>query len=68
MLQTVHGRGYRFVAEVLEDESHGSIPVPAAAPHEARTDFVGRSDALARLEVARVSAADGEGNLALLVG
>ncbi len=81
VIQTMHGRGYRFVAE-LDDPSEGepaavdaeaaptSPPAArtAAATPEPTSDFVGREDALARLEAAREAANRGRGNLALVVG
>lgn len=55
VIQTVHGRGYRFVAEV-EERPVGASP------------FVGREDAMRRLGEGLEAALAGRGRLLLLVG
>jgi DNA-binding winged helix-turn-helix (wHTH) protein/tetratricopeptide (TPR) repeat protein len=64
VIQTVHGRGYRFVAEV--EERSGSGPAPGATP--AASPFVGREHALDRLRGGLDAALAGRGQLLLLVG
>src|SRR5215468_9485059 len=44
MIQTVHGRGYRFVAAVQTRERPAAADVPEGAP--LRTPFVGHAHAL----------------------
>jgi len=63
VIETIHGRGYRFVAEVVE----GAPAPPLAAPAPASV-FVGRERTLARLEGALDAALSGRGRLVLLAG
>jgi DNA-binding winged helix-turn-helix (wHTH) protein len=69
ILQTVHGRGYRFVADVHEREP-GAVasPADARAPSLAQPLFVGREAALGRLGDALDAAVAGSGRIVLLVG
>jgi DNA-binding winged helix-turn-helix (wHTH) protein len=66
-IQTVHGRGYRFVAPL----SAGPPAVPTAGPGE-RTPpagiFVGREGVMGELRAALDDALAGRGRVALLVG
>jgi DNA-binding winged helix-turn-helix (wHTH) protein/tetratricopeptide (TPR) repeat protein len=64
VIQTVHGRGYRFVAEVEERSAAG--PGPGATP--AASPFVGREHALDLLRAGLNAALAGRGRLLLLVG
>ena len=74
VIQTVHGRGYRFVAALAEsaavdrrlgaDRSCG----PEGGGARPSAVFVGREDALASLETAFADAVGGRGRLVLLVG
>ncbi len=57
VIETVHGRGYRFVAEIAE-------PTALAPP----SVFVGRARTLERLERALDAALGGHGRLVLLAG
>jgi DNA-binding winged helix-turn-helix (wHTH) protein/tetratricopeptide (TPR) repeat protein len=70
-IQTVHGRGYRFVAPVELRQPRGGADRPdreaAGAPAEGRP-FVGRSAAMATLRRGLDEAAAGRGRLLLLVG
>jgi DNA-binding winged helix-turn-helix (wHTH) protein len=66
VLQTVHGRGYRFVAELREIQ-----PMAAKAPVGARAPdagFIGREAAMARLREALDAACAGRARVVLLVG
>ncbi len=63
IIQTVRGRGYRFVASVEErDESAAPTPVSSGVP------FVGREEMLARLGGAIESMLAGSGRLILIEG
>ena len=76
-IQTVHGRGYRFVAPLsgragatargrsTPAAARGSDATPAS---EAAAPFVGREEAMAELETALEQAMNGHGRLVLLVG
>jgi DNA-binding winged helix-turn-helix (wHTH) protein/tetratricopeptide (TPR) repeat protein len=76
MIQTLHGRGYRFVApvEVLDEAPTpqpagprpGGEQAPAAAPEGPA--FVGREAVMAELRALLEDALVGRGRLALLVG
>jgi DNA-binding winged helix-turn-helix (wHTH) protein len=78
VIQTVHGRGYRFVAEVRErsaDEepsANGSLQGGPSATRAqeppASGGFVGRKAALTRLRAALAEARAGHARLVLLVG
>jgi DNA-binding winged helix-turn-helix (wHTH) protein len=64
VIETVHGRGYRFVAPVRE-----TAPSRApAAPEPPAGVFVGRARTLAQLERALEAALVGRGGLVLLAG
>jgi DNA-binding winged helix-turn-helix (wHTH) protein/tetratricopeptide (TPR) repeat protein len=71
-LETVHRRGYRFVAEVREKvpplaplRSVGLTPPPLSLSPE---PFVGRGESLGALGVALQAAVGGHGGLALVTG
>ncbi|HEX2484166.1 MAG TPA: AAA family ATPase, partial [Myxococcota bacterium] len=66
VIQTVHGRGYRFVASLRPAD--GARPAAAAAAPAARRLFVGREAPLARLREAWAEARGGRGGIRLLVG
>jgi predicted ATPase/DNA-binding winged helix-turn-helix (wHTH) protein len=81
IIQTVHGRGYRFIASArtLEDaaaaRAHGNLgttsrtaPAPAATPAADRAPFVGRTQAMEALSRGLEDALAGRGRLLLLVG
>jgi DNA-binding winged helix-turn-helix (wHTH) protein/tetratricopeptide (TPR) repeat protein len=76
MIQTVHGRGYRFVAAVEERESASSasneLALPGAAgavqPASGATPFVGRAEVMAELRADLERAFAGSGGLVFLVG
>jgi DNA-binding winged helix-turn-helix (wHTH) protein len=69
MIQTVHGRGYRFVAEVRRPTgARTPAPAPAAVAMPERNAFVGRVEAMAVLRSALADAEGGRGRLLLLVG
>ncbi|HVU03859.1 MAG TPA: AAA family ATPase [Polyangiaceae bacterium] len=61
-VQTIRGRGYRFIADVRVDRPAAG----AEGGHPGR--FVGREAAVRRLEKALASAGDGRGDVVLLVG
>jgi DNA-binding winged helix-turn-helix (wHTH) protein len=64
MIQTVHGRGYRFVASVEERLASGETPPDVA---EIRL-FVGRDDVMGELTAQLGDCFAGRGRVALLVG
>lgn len=64
-IQTIHRRGYRFVAPVVETPSGAR---PATDPVEALSRFVGRAPALATLRRALAAAAAGRMRVVLLAG
>ncbi|MEO6030126.1 MAG: AAA family ATPase [Candidatus Binatia bacterium] len=66
MIQTVHGRGYRFVAPL--QRAADAPPAADAATAATQTAFVGRVDAMAALRTAFASAEAGRGRLLLLAG
>ncbi len=71
IIQTVHGRGYRFIADLGDSLPAEAVPVaepaePTAAP--VAVDFVGRGAALERLGQSLKAALDGRGQISLLVG
>jgi tetratricopeptide (TPR) repeat protein len=69
MIQTVHGRGYRFVAEVRRPPGAATPPAaPSRAAPTERSAFVGRVEAMAVLRAALGDAERGRGRLLLLVG
>jgi len=68
VIQTVHGRGYRFIA-ALEIAADGEVALAREeGPAEPRGAFVGREDAMAKLRAALADALGGVGRLVLLVG
>jgi len=64
VIETVHGRGYRFVAAVREADAGAAEPAPPAPA----SPFVGRARTLGRLEQALDAALAGRGRIALLAG
>ncbi|HEX6425485.1 MAG TPA: AAA family ATPase [Acidimicrobiales bacterium] len=65
IIRTVHGRGYRFVAEVEPEAAAGTVPAPAGAP----APLVEREADLAALAAAFAAAAqDPPGRVALVGG
>jgi DNA-binding winged helix-turn-helix (wHTH) protein/tetratricopeptide (TPR) repeat protein len=67
-IQTVRGRGYRFVAEVMEFTGE---PTPAAPPALQSTEpdpFVGREPLMEQLQSRLSRAKQGHGGFCLLVG
>jgi DNA-binding winged helix-turn-helix (wHTH) protein/tetratricopeptide (TPR) repeat protein len=67
VIETIHGRGYRFVAELREAAAGPAAPAEPAAPAPSSV-FVGRTRTLERLERALESACAGRGRLVLLAG
>jgi DNA-binding winged helix-turn-helix (wHTH) protein/tetratricopeptide (TPR) repeat protein len=67
LIQTLRGRGYRFVAPV-EEKALPAAPSPAPSSAAASSSFVGRDDVMAELEAALASALAGEGRMILLAG
>ncbi len=63
VIETIHGRGYRFVAELRE----AAAAAPAAVPLPS-SPFVGRAPTLARVGRALDSPLAGRGRLVLLAG
>ncbi|MCP4005851.1 MAG: AAA family ATPase [bacterium] len=74
IIQTVYGRGYRFVAEVTDRTSAGTVAGSASisevsiAPVAPDDPFVGRSAELAEVGLALDSALAGRGRLVFLLG
>jgi DNA-binding winged helix-turn-helix (wHTH) protein/tetratricopeptide (TPR) repeat protein len=67
VIQTVHGRGYRFVAAVAGD-TDGVPAADGAAAGRTAGVFVGREQAMAELRAALEGAFAGRGRLVFLVG
>jgi DNA-binding winged helix-turn-helix (wHTH) protein/tetratricopeptide (TPR) repeat protein len=71
-IETVHGRGYRFVAEVMRAKAPVHAPVPAAlataVPPAGSSTFVGRQRAFAELAQCLNEAIAGHGSLCALIG
>lgn len=68
VIRTVHGRGYRFVADV-QAVGPGHVPVPApAAPPARPAGFVGRDAELARLQRALAAAREGKRQIVFVAG
>lgn len=69
VIETVHGHGYRFVAEVEAPTDLPPESPPVDLPDlEVGSDFVGRTRVLARLDEAFEQVVAGRGHVALLVG
>lgn len=69
-IETLHGRGYRFAADLTALDSGPAIrtPVLEAAPAEARLPFVGRDEVMEQLHAQLNHTEHGSGNLTVLVG
>jgi DNA-binding winged helix-turn-helix (wHTH) protein len=69
-IQTVRGRGYRFVAEVVEAAASSPVPqAPAPAGTGTEPDpFVGREALMEQLDARLVRAKQGHGAFCLLLG
>ncbi len=70
VIQTIHGRGYRFVAPLHErdpDAPSVNLP-PQPIPPPPASDFVGRQGALERLDLAFEDTLAGRGRIVLLTG
>src|SRR5262245_20656867 len=67
VIQTVHGRGYRFVAALADDARRAQAGDGAAAERPGEI-FVGREQAMAELRGALDDACSGRGRLVFLVG
>ncbi|MEX2204618.1 MAG: AAA family ATPase [Myxococcota bacterium] len=68
LIKSFSRRGYRFCADVLALAGAGSPAPNASGPREPAAIFVGREDALARLERAFAGAASGRGAVAIVSG
>jgi DNA-binding winged helix-turn-helix (wHTH) protein/tetratricopeptide (TPR) repeat protein len=71
VIQTVHGRGYRFVAAVHPPAAaHAPEPAASAAPDQPvyQSPFVGRERAMERLRQGLDAAFSGHGRVVLLTG
>lgn len=68
LIQTVHGRGYRFIAEVATPSPGGPAEVVATDPALAASPFVGRAAAMDRLTEALAALPKSGGRIVLLVG
>ena len=71
-IQTLHTRGYRFVAELIEVRADPEAPAAESAPTvaaaRATSPFVGREHLMRRLEGSLARAWAGAGSCSLLVG
>jgi DNA-binding winged helix-turn-helix (wHTH) protein/tetratricopeptide (TPR) repeat protein len=67
VIQTVHGRGYRFVAAIADDAGRVPASNGAGAARSAEI-FVGREQAMAELRATLEDACAGRGRLVFLVG
>jgi len=68
LIRSVSRRGYRFCGDVLELERAPAVAATAAGARDPAGVFVGREDALARLEQAFADAASGRGGVAIVSG
>lgn len=68
LIQTVHGRGYRFIGELRTPPEPVSGAASAPAPPVPLSPFVGRDAALERLRAALEDALASRGRMTLLVG
>jgi tetratricopeptide (TPR) repeat protein len=72
LVETVRGRGYRFVAEVEERNTSADEPAPRPSPNDSQPPpgpfFVGRGPVLAQLEEALRDLSVGNGRIVLLPG
>ncbi len=68
VIETIHGRGYRFVAELREAVAAPAAGVESLAAPPPESVFVGRARTLERLSRALDSALAGRGRLVLLAG
>ena len=66
MIQTVHGRGYRFVAEVAERRAEAADPPTASSPMTA--PFIGRERVMGELHGLLEESIAGHGRFALITG
>jgi predicted ATPase/DNA-binding winged helix-turn-helix (wHTH) protein len=71
-IETVQGRGYRFIADVKLESVQGSTPPAARQPsfavHPQQTSFVGREDERAAARGALAEATSGRGRIFLISG
>ena len=69
LIQTVHGRGYRFIADVssLRAERRGSVPPELGSPAPS-TSFVGREHVMSELRKLLRTALAGKGAFAVISG
>ena len=71
-IETVQGRGYRFIAEVKLEPLHDSTPLPARqssfAAQTHQSPFVGREQERSELRVALADATSGRGRICLISG
>jgi predicted ATPase len=68
-VQTIRGRGYRFMADVEERAAPATPPTPPPAPGlRSRTPLVGRAQCMASLEGALARAMSGSGGIAIITG
>jgi predicted ATPase/DNA-binding winged helix-turn-helix (wHTH) protein len=71
IIQTVHGRGYRFIATVTQRDPAiaAAVPLPPPIPEpRSRSPFVGRGQIMERLRDGMAAASAGRGHVFLLVG
>jgi DNA-binding winged helix-turn-helix (wHTH) protein/tetratricopeptide (TPR) repeat protein len=66
-IETVHGRGYRFVADLVALEQASAAPARGAAT-DPSLPFVGRVEVMDQLQAQLNAAERGLGNLTVLVG
>jgi tetratricopeptide (TPR) repeat protein len=68
-IETLHGRGYRFVATLVTvDAPPARAPVAEPAADESNLPFVGRGDVMEQLHAQLSATERGTGNLTVLVG
>ncbi|GAB3759823.1 hypothetical protein GCM10028796_07400 [Ramlibacter monticola] len=68
LIETVPRRGYRFIANPSAFAPRSPPPAQAQGPAQDASFFIGRADALARLERAWQAAADGQRRLVWVAG
>jgi DNA-binding winged helix-turn-helix (wHTH) protein/tetratricopeptide (TPR) repeat protein len=69
-VETLHGRGYRFVGDLssIDNAPPSRTPVPEAPVIAGSSPFVGRGEVMEQLQAQLNAAEHGSGNLTVLVG
>ena len=68
LIETVHGRGYRFIAKVVSDAPAEAARKPAASATGNRPIMVGREDELARMQSWYSQVLEGQRKVVFIAG